>query len=393
MLHQKVKLYIANLLVLALGVGVAGMIAEGVLRILLEPVDYLQAQLVPDDILGHRVTPDGYDAWGFRNKAVPASVQVVAIGDSQTYSILTTAADSWPEQLEKLLGQDVYNLSLGGYGPAQYYHLLKDKGFRLKPSLVIVGLYLGNDILDAYNIVYAQSFWREWRNPGFFNEFSISMQTDRATVAERKKLLGGVRNWLAENSIFYRLSVFSFGNLFQFVEIKHSLASIDPDIAILETDEAKIQTAFKPNEVLQALDLRDARVKEGLRLTLRLFSEMRDLCSERNVAFLVVLIPTKETVFGKYITRNPSVKHFSTINELLHNEREINGIVKAYFQEHGIKYVDVLKELQLSLPGTNPYPRNLDGHLNPDGNGVVARVVWESLNKFGQRDGEQEKTF
>ena len=52
-----------------------------------------------------------------------------------------------------------------------------------------------------------------------------------------RKFLGGIRNWLAEKSILYTTSVFSFGSVFQFLEVKYSLSTIDPDIMILENEE------------------------------------------------------------------------------------------------------------------------------------------------------------
>ena len=129
MSNSGLKHYIAISLLLTLSILISIMIGEGLLRIVFNPVDYLQAQLIPDDILGHRVASNRYDSWGFRNKAVPADVKIMAIGDSVTYSILTTASDSWPAKLQKLTGQDVYNLSLGGYGPVQYYESLRYRHF------------------------------------------------------------------------------------------------------------------------------------------------------------------------------------------------------------------------------------------------------------------------
>jgi len=385
MSNAGIKHYIASSLLLTLSILISIMIGEALLRKLFDPVDYLQAQLIPDDILGHRVRPDRYDSWGFRNKAVPASVKVVAIGDSQTYSILTTASDSWPGKLQKLTGQDVYNLSLGGYGPVQYYQLLKDKAFQLNPSLVIVGFYFGNDIFDAYNMVYTKDYWRHLRRPDLVIGAEPSVQISKPATPREHKFLGGIRNWLAENSILYRISVFSFGNVFQFLEVKYSRSTIDPDITILENKEAQIRTAFRPLEELHGLDLQDARVQEGLRLTLQLFREMRDLCSERGVEFVVVLIPTKESVFAEYIAENKDIRNSNIINQLLGNEREASRLSKSYFNEHGITYIDVLPDIRRALPKTNPYPRNLDGHLNPTGNEAVARAIQNTLKDVGRK--------
>jgi hypothetical protein len=47
---------------------------EAVMRLTIDPGDFLEATLVDDDHLGHRIKPGsaGHDAQGFRNVAVPS---------------------------------------------------------------------------------------------------------------------------------------------------------------------------------------------------------------------------------------------------------------------------------------------------------------------------------
>src|SRR5713226_1276247 len=74
------------------------------LRVFLNPADFLY---LDDPILGHRLAPyvTGHDALGFPNARVPERVDVVAVGDSQTYGWGATRENSWPQQLGRLLGQ------------------------------------------------------------------------------------------------------------------------------------------------------------------------------------------------------------------------------------------------------------------------------------------------
>jgi hypothetical protein len=51
---------------------------------------------------------------------------------SVTYGT-STVSNSWPGKLGKMRHEKVYNLSLGGYGPAQYSYLLRTQAFELKP--------------------------------------------------------------------------------------------------------------------------------------------------------------------------------------------------------------------------------------------------------------------
>ena len=383
MVKSKIKHFSTALLLVIFSICFSLMIAEASLRILFDPVDYLMASVTSDDILGHKVGPgNGYDSWGFRNKFVPASVSIVAIGDSQTYGISTTRGDSWPGKLQKLMQEDVYNLSLGGYGPVQYHYLLKDKGLRLKPSLVIVGFYFGNDILDAYTMAYTKESWKRLRKSDVVVRNQASAHPNTPSTPRRPKFMGRIRTWLAHNSILYRICVFNFGNMLRFFDVKYSRSDLDPNITIIEAKDSNISTAFRPSERLRVLDLQDPKVQEGLRLTLQLFHGMFDTCRRMGIEFVIVLIPTKESVFAEYIGENEKIRNSNVINKLLSNEREVRYLMKNYFKHYGISYIDVLPDLQDALPTTNPYPTNLDGHLNANGNEITAKAIRNGVNRL-----------
>src|SRR5215472_7496440 len=133
MVGLKIKNYFICVLLMVLSISICLITMEFLLRIVFYPVDYLEPYLVEDDLLGVKVKPhsSGHDSWGYRNKLVPTSADIVTIGDSQTYGISATAADSWPAKLHQLIHKDVYNLSLGGYGPLEYLYLLENKAFKL----------------------------------------------------------------------------------------------------------------------------------------------------------------------------------------------------------------------------------------------------------------------
>ena len=140
-----------NAAVMAISMVVALLLCEGADRLVLSPVDYLSPTLVRDETLGIRLPPgsSGHDAWGFRNPRVPERADIVAVGDSHTYGNCARMAESWPSQVARISGQTVYNLGMGGYGPNQYFHLLKTRGLSLKPKVVVCGLYFGDDFDNA----------------------------------------------------------------------------------------------------------------------------------------------------------------------------------------------------------------------------------------------------
>src|SRR5262245_51387154 len=95
-----------NLLVLVLSTVVGILLSEDLARVVLNASDYLSVEMVHDEVLGAipsaHTRNGGFDAWGFRNRRVPVSADVVAIGDSHTYGNTATMEDSWPYVLGRL---------------------------------------------------------------------------------------------------------------------------------------------------------------------------------------------------------------------------------------------------------------------------------------------------
>lgn len=108
--------------------------------------------------------PDGYfvfrtNAQGLRRDedvAIPKPAglfRILVLGDSQTEGYVNNA-EHYPQVLESRLRQagiaqvEVLNAGVGAYEAAYYYYWYLVHGVALEPDLVLVGLYLGNDLGD-----------------------------------------------------------------------------------------------------------------------------------------------------------------------------------------------------------------------------------------------------
>lgn len=86
--------------------------------------------------------------------------RIVALGDSCTFGKGVAEAETWPRQLESLLGEAlsgvrrvvVANLGVNGYAGATYERIFREVGQELEPDLVIVGYNL-NDFPNAIRAV------------------------------------------------------------------------------------------------------------------------------------------------------------------------------------------------------------------------------------------------
>ena len=98
---------------------------------------------------------------------------------------------------------------------------------------------------------------------------------------------------------------------------------------------------------------------------------MNDLAVGRGIRFIVLLIPTKELVFGRMWDKaSPAYR------ELIENEMVLWEHTKQAFETSDIEYVDALPALRRQLTGgAQPYQVSHDGHPNQYGHRAIAKLV------------------
>ena len=361
------KLLRNALLVVVIAVVVL-VVVEGLSRLIFDPIDFLKPMVSYDEVLRYKIEPNSgaHDSWGYRNKSVPEFVDIVAIGDSHTYGISATAGDSWPNSLQSISGKTTYNLSLGGYGPAEYLYLMQEKAFKLDPDIIIVGFYLGNDLKDARTAVHTVDIWEELRGNSPLEEINDSKKNNKR----------GFSDWLAGNSVLYRIISSSFiGD-----NLRHQRRlSKGEEVLMLEVEENQISTGLTPDRRLKGLDLRTPEVRQGLQYTLEIFNRMNKLANENGTDFLVVIIPTKETVFSEFILKDDKLSKSSKLNALIQNEEVVYKVVKRYFTDNKIPFIDIQDSLKNASGSEQIYPNNFGGHSNKNGYRIIAETINEYL--------------
>ena len=361
-----------NASVIAISALVSLIGAEYLSRHFFAPVDFLLPRLESDPILGHRIMPGsgGHDQHGFRNSSVPDRAEIIAIGDSMTYGMAATSNESWPSQLSKITDETVYNMALGGYGALQYLHLLETQALSFSPQRIVMGLYLGNDLMDSYNLAYSNDYWAPYRNDVLRSNTTLDLFRP-AEEAERR-LLGGLRNWLAERVVLYRVLTQSvLGDRVRVSEIEEM-----PEVVELHINDEAMY--FLPNASFIALDLDDARVAEGLRITLKALEKAQDFCRSAGIDFLVVLIPTKESVYADRLLARVGGDN-NIVQQLIHNETEARRIIISHLSDSGIDFVDVLPVLREAARIEAVYPA-FDSHPNGRGYAELAEKIATHLS-------------
>ena len=376
---MQLKRALANTFVVVASVCISFGAAEVAARLFLRSADYLSVQMVRDPVLGAvpaTVSRTGFDEWGFRNRSVPKSAEIVAIGDSHTYGNTARMEDSWPYVLQELSGRSVYNMGMGGYGPNQYRHLL-EKALRLNPKLVLCGLYMGDDFENAYLITYGLEYWSRLRRESARHvSFDIW-----GTTANELPWHKNVRNWLSGHSVIYQLLFHGpLVGLFQGeIQIRNATRS-NPAATVLSVPAKNILEAFIPGSLLKNLDQDSDSVREGMRVTFALLDEMNALCARQGARFAVVIIPTKELVFSDYLEHDPALPNSAKLIKLLANERLARARVVEHLNSTSIPVVDTLSALKRAS-ANGLYARSAaDMHPGRSGYRVIAETVASSLD-------------
>lgn len=369
-----------NLTVLGVSAIVGLLLCELGARLILHPADYLSVEMVPHPALGAVPSPNtsagGLDSWGFRNRSVPDKADIVAIGDSHTYGNTATMNDSWPYALGRLMSRNVYNMGLGGYGPNQYFELLKSKALALKPRIIVCGLYMGDDFENAFLMTYGLDHWAFLRElPA--EKVNFDIWEEPPAVSRQKK----VRMWLSQHSVVYQVVVHGplLGRLLGEAKIKNARGS--DSATSLTIPERHISEAFLPKAILLRLDQNNPSIREGMRITFKLFEEMNAISRKSGAQFVVVVIPTKEMVFSEYFDQDSAVPLRDVVQQLLASERLARERTFKFFNDSGIPYVDTLPALKQSREHELYARTASDMHPGENGYRVIADAVFAALKQ------------
>jgi hypothetical protein len=166
-----------------------------------EPDPYTGFRHKPDTLgMYNAATPARANSQGNRDAEVaipkpPNIFRILLIGDSFTVGANVQEAEVFGQVLERLLNEsagqkiEVVNTGVGGWSPFQYAQFLQHYGAAYEPDLVLVGLFVGNDV--------------------YLDQFSVE-QTLTAVMGRRVSRAAaaspgiGLRVWVYEHSHIYR---------------------------------------------------------------------------------------------------------------------------------------------------------------------------------------------
>ncbi|MHC4268244.1 MAG: hypothetical protein ACYSTS_07230 [Planctomycetota bacterium] len=305
---------------------------------------------------------DEIDEHGFRNNIL-SSIDVVALGDSHTYGFNVSSDNSWPKLLGKKLKKNVYNFGIGGYGILQYqYQYLLNKSIALNPEVILLGLYLPNDLNGICEMVSSNQYWAS-RAKELYIDSSVCPETlktqDTSREVTKKKEIS-IRKWLNENfaTISMASEYYSRFTVLKRIEnggIKNGL--VINDSIIKKVIGFKRITAHK-----ESMDMNRPYIQMAYEVLKKFLLEGKENTELNNIRFGVLLIPSQERVYYKYLMQiDYGVPN--EYKELVDNEDELKENISLYLENIGISYIDVLPDMENALlKHGNIYPVRDNDH-------------------------------
>jgi lysophospholipase L1-like esterase len=281
-----------------------------------------------------------HDILGFRNYRVPNVADVVAIGDSQTYGNNAAIEENWPNQIRRLLGHrhpEVYCMATGGWSAVQYLNMFRH-ATALRPRVIVVAYYTGNDPDEAVSVAYSTDDWVELR------------PAKEIDIRDKPRFPGSPPPLSEQWSVRFRN-----GNEMTFA----------PSLRLVSNDSsyATVRAGYKIIEkTAQLMDTSVAKAKIGLVLT---------------------IIPTKELVYAERLRREGIQQSEDYAKLVAMEQNNIARLVSAFQSLKHAQYVDVVHPLQQAAMANEPiYPAEVNGHPIAGGYRVIAKALLAAIDRY-----------
>jgi hypothetical protein len=274
-----------------------------------------------------------HDALGFRNRTIPVRADVVAIGDSQTYGNNAGVDDSWPRSLAQMLNpqHSVYAMAVPGWSVLQYLEMVRMAGV-FKPRVVLVALYLGNDIAEAFRTAYSVDYWKDFR-------------VDPSLAIESLP--------------------------------RHPFPP--PPSDLVELPGPKRPVTFAPALRLRANRRSEPSTQAGLQIIHRAIAQMVQEARRNGSVVVLLRIPSKERVYASLLESSALPADY---RQLVADETQNDADIADRAKAAGVTtIIDLLPALRAAVEqGQAIFPHRWDGHPLPQGYALIARTVAEEIN-------------
>lgn len=388
----------ARALMLLISVGLTLTAAEVLLRRVLGPRYYTSVSL--DDHLLYRLSPGsqreytraainggvrvryGINSGGFRGEELAApgeEPRVVVYGDSFIMAEFSRTEDTFAERLEvhlaKRLGSrvEVVNAGVAGYGPDQELRRMQAELPGLRPDLVIVAIYAGNDFGDLLrNKLYRLSADGSLVE----NDFSIDPDVERRVEVARselilKKALRDAHNRLRGDP---NASIAS-GQAARRERVEDALAQLVAEYReyVVDGDNVVHELLRDPYNADVSLDPKGDSARYRTALLEQIVARMRATTDALHVPLMFVLIPSPIDVTDLHESGEVDLQRHPE-----YRRTTLTDILEQICRRNQVPAVNLFEPFRERGAG-DLYLKGVDDHWNEAGQELAAELVSDAV--------------
>lgn len=327
-----------------------------------DPTSYNRWRGKPfSDDYGFKLNSHGFKDVEFNPKKVEGIYRIIGIGDSFTYggipyqhNFLTILEEKLNQNLEQKI--ELINMGIVGIGPKDYLSLLVNEGLSLKPDLVLLSFYIGNDFSDNYK------------------------------SQENRKILSWQDSYVVSFFDFlFKVNSKFEGNLYhQNIEYREDLPSV--------SDEVHLQLAQERSYIFLK-NMEASEFQENFNDAVRDLLKIKEICDRQNITLVVAIVPDEIQIIHQL---REKVIAKSNVSPDRFDFRQPNKLLSQAFEKHNINYLDLVEDFALVGNKISVYKLN-DVHWNIAGNELAAAAINRYLlsdyfkNSEGKRKQEKER--
>jgi lysophospholipase L1-like esterase len=290
--------------------------------------------------------------------------RVVALGDSFTWGAGVTYDEAFVTVLERALqkrmpGAEIVNLGVPAWGPHEEKHLLETYGIRFRPDLVLLNFFVGNDIQNKRG--------DDVHLPGIL------------LVAGQSYYVHSNGNWIHDTIGPERWYLYHDLNFVVRVGMAMVLKRLETQDQSTGVPLASFATYLKGIHERSDIYLGRDTVyfAHHWNRTQAVLEAMRDFLRDRQIGFLLVVIPDP-----LQLDQEVQTKYLAAFGQSAggYDFEKPQRLLQGWAATHGVQMVDLLPAFKRHGVVKDLYFTN-DVHLSAPGHAFAAKAILPSLEK------------
>ena len=307
--------------------------------------------IVKDDLLGfkqasnftarHVNTNSGFsvtittNSLGLRSREVEKEKtkrRVLVLGDSVVWGFGVEDNETFPSILnDETEGFEFINAALSDYSTKQELDYLRRDGIKLKPDVVMLGFFVGNDFVD--NLV----------------------RSGNASIRVESSWFKGLKRWVRKNIKTYEFVMRRLRGIYSV------------RLFLIKTGLANNEDFYQYRIYIKDYD---NDVNEAINITFDYIREMNSLTKRNNITFVMLLIPPKYQIYDK---EWQAALEYNRFKEDEVERMKPTIILKDFCRKNNIEYIDLLEDLKNVKEDI--YIKRDTSHFNALGHRIIADIL------------------